>query len=151
LIWFAENLIETLLIIAVVLLIVEVAVLGFSTFFLFFAGLGALITALLIWTGVLPETFLSSIVAVAISTAILAAVLWKPMRKMQAQVDDTRPKSDLIGHRLTLTQALDGKSSLSHQYSGIAWQVKSTDAIDAGTEVEVIQADVGVLWVKAAD
>ena len=34
-------------------------------------------------------------------------------------------------------------------YSGVRWQVKSEQPLTAGTLVEVVRADVGVLWVKA--
>ena len=153
--WFSDNLIETLLIIGVALLIIEVVVLGFSTFFLFFAGLGALTTSLLIWLGVIPEDYLYSIIAIAVSTGIYALILWKPLSTIQNKVDKTRPKSDLIGYQFVLPEKIVATSPLSekplYQYSGIDWRLQSKQDINKGELVEVRQVDVGTLWVTVAN
>lgn len=151
--WFADNFVETVLIIGIVLLIVEIVVLGFSTFFLFFAGLAAITTAVIMWFGLIPETTLVAILSIAILTSIFAVLLWKPLAKMQNQVDNTRASSDLIGHSFVLPEDVKGVAAPDkqprYQFSGLTWQLDAHEDIAKGTLVEVFQVDVGVLLVKA--
>jgi hypothetical protein len=151
--WAASNLIETILIIGIILLIVEIVVLGFSTFFLFFTGLAALATALIMWAGLIPETLHSALIAIALFTVVFAALLWKRLSKLQNKVDHKRADSDLIGHTFVLSvnveAALPMKDKPQYQYSGINWYLNAHEDLAKGTLVEVIQADVGSLVIKA--
>jgi hypothetical protein len=151
--WAASNLIETILIIGIVLLIVEIVVLGFSTFFLFFAGLAALATALIMWIGLIPETLHWTLISISFFTVIFAALLWKKLSKLQNKVDHKRADSDLIGHTFVLSEdveaALPMKDKPQYQYSGINWHLNAHEDLSKGTLVEVIQANVGSLVIKA--
>ena len=147
--WFSENLAEALLITGMVLLAIEVVVLGFSTFVLFFMGLGALVTSALLYTESIPNTWLSALSSLAVCTLLSAALLWKSLKQFQSKVDDTRAASDLVGYRFLLVDDVSPESSPVHHYSGIAWKLRSRDPIKAGTWVEVTQADVGVFTVRA--
>lgn len=151
--WAASNLIETILIIGILLLIVEIVVLGFSTFFLFFAGLAALATALIMWAGLIPETLHWTLISVSVLTVMFAALLWKRLSKLQNKVDHKRADSDLIGHTFVLSEnvkaALPMKDKPQYQYSGINWYLVAHEDLAKGTLVEVVQADVGSLVIKA--
>jgi membrane protein implicated in regulation of membrane protease activity len=151
--WFADNLIETVLIIGIIILIIEVLVLGFGTFFLFFAGLGAVSTAVLMWVNLIPETLLSAILSSAVFSAIYAALLWKQLAKLQKNVDTTRASSDLVGHSFVLSESISVNTPQAekptYQFSGIQWQLDAQQDIAAGTLVEVIQVDVGQLLLQA--
>lgn len=151
--WFANNILESMLIIGVMLMIVEVAVLGFSTFFLFFAGLAALSTAFLMWVGLVPETWLYALFCSAVLSLVYALLLWKRLSAMQNDVDDTRAKSDLVGHSFVLSEDLIAAAPLTekpkYQFSGIEWRLDAHQNLVKGTVVEVVQADVGALLVKA--
>lgn len=151
--WFANNLIETILIIGVVLLIIEIVVLGFSTFFLFFAGLAAIATALIMWVGLIPETFPWTLISISVFTAVFAVLLWKRLAGLQNNVDHKRADSDLVGHSFVLTvdveAALPMKEKPQYEYSGIHWHLSSHEDLTKGTLVEVVQADVGSLLIKA--
>jgi membrane protein implicated in regulation of membrane protease activity len=151
--WFANNLIETILIIGIVLLIIEIVVLGFSTFFLFFAGLAAVATALIMWVGLIPETVSWALVSTAVFTAVFAALLWRRLYTLQNSVDHKRADSDLIGHSFILSEDVEALLPLNqkplYQYSGINWHLDALEDIAKGTRVEVIQADVGTLLIKA--
>lgn len=151
--WFANNLIETILIIGVVLLIIEIVVLGFSTFFLFFAGLAAIATAAIMWVGLIPETVSWALISTAVFTAVFAALLWRRLYSLQNSVDHKRADSDLIGHTFILSEnveaALPLKEKPLYQYSGVNWYLDALEDIAKGTRVEVVQADVGTLLIKA--
>jgi membrane protein implicated in regulation of membrane protease activity len=151
--WFANNLIETILIVGIALLIIEIVVLGFSTFYLFFAGIAAIATSAIMWLGLIPETLPWTLISVSVFTAVFAVLLWKRLYNLQNTVDHKRADSDLIGHTFVLTEdvqaALPMKDKPLYQYSGINWYLDAHDDLAKGTLVEVIQADVGLLLIKA--
>jgi membrane protein implicated in regulation of membrane protease activity len=148
--WAANNLAESLLILGLALLAIEIAVLGFSTFVLFFVGLAAAVTGILLYIGLIPETLVSAALAVAILTAIAAIVLWKPLKKLQNKVDKTKAKGDLVGHSFILSEAVSPTINPKYHYSGIDWKLISTETLAIGTKVEVTEAAVGVFYIKAA-
>ena len=102
--WAFNNLAETLLIIGIALLIIEIVVLGFSTFVLFFVGAAAVVTSGLLYIGLIPDSMLAALLCTAIITAISAALLWKPLKNMQSKVDTTKAKGDLVGHSFILVE-----------------------------------------------
>ncbi|MFT6990101.1 MAG: hypothetical protein ACJASL_002079 [Paraglaciecola sp.] len=147
--WAFNNLAESLLILGILLLVVEVAVLGFSTFVLFFVGCGAVITAGLLYVGIIPDTWLAAMFSTGLLTALSAVLLWKPLKNMQTKVDTTRAKGDLVGHRFVLVEDVAPELTPEYHYSGINWKLMASEHLVAGTQVEVIQADVGIFHIKA--
>jgi membrane protein implicated in regulation of membrane protease activity len=144
-----EQYIPQLMITAgIIILAIEVAVLGFATFILFFLGLSLVITGAACWLGIMPATWPVILLSNAILSTVLAAVLWRPLLRMQSKTDDKRVKSDFDGHRFVISDAVDKSGSVRYSFSGIQWKLKSEAEIAAGSEVEVVKAEVGVLWVK---
>ncbi len=139
---------ELLITAGIALLAIEILVFGFATFVLFFLGLSLVLTGALTWAGILPATWTALLLANAIISFALAAVLWKPLLKLQNKSDHKPVKSDFDGHRFFIESDVDSKGSSSYVYSGITWRIKSEQPIAAGTEVEVVKAEVGVFWVK---
>lgn len=146
--WFSENLAETLLILGLILLGIEILVLGFSTFILFFVGISAVTTAGLIYSDAIPNTWLSALSALAVTTCLSALLLWKSLKNFQSKVDNTRAASDLVGYRFILVDDISSDTNAIHHYSGIAWKLRSKEPIKSGTWVEVTQADVGEFTVR---
>ncbi|WP_133468133.1 NfeD family protein [Paraglaciecola marina] len=147
--WAINNLAESLLILGILLLVVEVAVLGFSTFVLFFVGCAAVLSAILLYLGLIPDTLLGSMLSTGIFTALLAILLWKPLKNMQTQVDVTKPKGDLVGHTFVLKDEVSPELTPTYRYSGIDWKLESVNKIEAGTTVEVVDASVGKFIIRA--
>lgn len=147
--WAFNNLAETLLIIGIALLAIEIVVLGFSTFVLFFVGAAAVVTSGLLYIGLIPDSMLAALLCTAIITAISAALLWKPLKNMQAKVDTTKAKGDLVGHRFILVEDVAPEMTPIYRYSGIDWKLKANEHLVSGTKVEVTEADVGVFYIKA--
>ena len=148
--WALNNLAESLLILGILLLVIEVAVLGFSTFVLFFVGCAAIVTAGILYVGIIPDTLLAALLTIGILTAVSAVLLWKPLKKMQTKVDTTTAKGDLVGHSFVLIEDVAPELTPVYRYSGIDWKLNASEYLVAGTKVEVIQADVGVFHIKAA-
>lgn len=145
-----QNLAESLMVLGILALIVEVAVLGFSTFVLFFFGLSLLITGGLMTLDVLSANASTAFWSNAILTALLSLSLWQPLKKMQSQTDDKQVKHDFADHSFVLDSDVDSKGESLYQYSGINWKLKSEQPIEKGTLVRIARMEVGVLWVEAA-
>lgn len=148
--WLANNLPTLLIALGIALLAVEVAVLGFSVFILFFIGLACIVTGLLMLTGLLSGTLIAGSGSVAVLSLLFAVVLWKPLKRAQNSGRSPAPvKSDLIGHRFFLEQDVSERSPGRYRFSGIEWRVRSDAPLVAGTEVEVVRVEVGELTVAA--
>ena len=147
--WALNNLAESLLILGIILLAIEVVVLGFSTFVLFFVGCAAVVTAGLLYVGIIPDTMLAAMFSTGLLTALSAVLLWKPLKSIQTDVDTTKVKSDLVGHRFVLVEDVAPELSPEHHYSGINWKLIASEKLAAGTRVEVTQVDVGKFHIKA--
>ncbi|MBG9995334.1 NfeD family protein [Pseudoalteromonas sp. NZS127_1] len=146
--FITQNLPQTLMVLGIVALIIEVAVLGLSTFILLFFGLSLFLTGLLMSFGILPDSLTTALWSNAIVTAGLAVVLWKPLKQMQNRVDKKQVNSDFAELTFVLTSDVTEQGLTTHQYSGISWKLKSEQPISAGTEVLVTKKEVGVMWVK---
>ncbi len=136
------------------LLIIEALALGFSTGFVLFVGLGALLTGGLLWFGLVPATWLASITTFTVSSALVSFALWKPLRKFQ---DNNKPPekdntSDLIGLKFRLDADISTTTPGKTRYSGIEWSVEidhgsDIKEISAGSLVVVVSVDAGKFWV----
>ena len=135
------------------MLAAEVLLFGFTTIIFMFAGLGALITGLLMASGVLPETWIAGISSFGISTGIASALLWKPLKSLQDNhTPSKKQSSDLIGFEFILQQDISATQTGTHRYSGIDWKVELDDAagvdnIPAGQRVAVTSLDAGIFRV----
>ena len=147
--WISNNLSESLIMAGLALLVIEVVILGFSTFVLFFVGLAALIAGGLMAVGVVPNSMLSALSSVGVLTAILAMLLWRPLKYMQANVETKKVTSDLVGHSFILNEAVSMTKNPAYRYSGIDWNLSSEEELLAGTLVEVTTVAVGKFIVQA--
>ena len=147
--WISNNLPESLIMAGLALLVIEVVVLGFSTFVLFFVGLAALVAGGLMAVGVLPDSMLSALSSVGVLTALLAMLLWRPLKSMQSDVENNKVTSDLVGHSFILNEAVSMTKNPAYRYSGIDWNLSSEQELSAGTLVEVTGVAVGKFIVQA--
>jgi membrane protein implicated in regulation of membrane protease activity len=148
--WLNDHLPQVLVFLGLAILALEVIVFGLSTFVLFFVGLGALLTGLLMLIGILPETLISAFGSVGVISGLLAVALWKPLKNFQNDVDHNPVSSDLIGATFNLSENLSPDSVVSQSYSGISWRISADETIEAGTLVKVSQVEVGELKVERA-
>ena len=135
------------------LLAAEVLLFGFSTIIFLFAGLGALLSGLLMSAGVIPETWIAGTASFGIATGICSAVLWKPLMAMQDKsVPEQKPSSDIIGLEFVLIEQISTTAPGSYRYSGIDWKVEidsssEVSTIEKGERVVVVAVEVGLLCV----
>jgi len=145
--WLTQYLAESIITLGLILLTIEVIILGFSTFILFFTGIALILTGAMLWGDILPHTYTSVLVSTALLTGILAVTLWQPLKKMQHQTDDKNIESDFVGKCFITSEAITPLLVPQYKFSGIMWNLKSEQEIARGTEVKIIKAEVGTLWV----
>lgn len=139
-----------------ILLALEVLVFGFTTIVMFFAGLGAITSGLLMKAGVLPPTWIAGIACFGLSTGLYSILLWKPFQRIQSNsVPQQKQSSDLIGLDFVIEQDITTTQPGTTKYSGISWRVEidkdaGVDSINKGQRVVVTSLDAGVFRVKAA-
>lgn len=137
-----------------IMLAAEVLLFGFTTIILLFAGLGAIVTGLLMMAGLLPETWIAGTACFGISSGIASLLLWKPLRNMQdGMTPQKKQSSDLIGLEFTVMQDITAVQPGRHRYSGVDWTVEldhtaSIETIAAGQRVAVTSVDAGIFRVK---
>ena len=145
--WLADNFATLLIVLGIALLVIEVAILGFAVFILFFIGLACIVTGLLIAAGVLPDTLTFAFGGVAVFSVAFTFALWKPLKNMQNKGISKDVRGDFIGHSFMLDSGVSPTQFSTHRMSGVNWKVKSKLAIEAGTMVEVVKIEVGELTV----
>ena len=149
--WIFSDIAQGLMAIGILLAVIDMLVFGFATFFLTLLGLGMLTSGALIYFSILPDTTTSILVSVAVFTVLYSAVLWQPLKKLQSNKQIKKVDSDLTGMCFTLQQDISPESPGTYHYSGIDWSVESNEVITQGTEVEVIDLQVGVMKVKTSE
>ena len=140
-----------LLIAGIAVLIIEAAILGFSTFVLLFLGISLLITGLGMKAGILDSTYITALWSNSLVTSVLAFVLWKPLRRMQSKVEVQNIDSDFAQETFVVTSDVDMRGESKHIYSGVSWKLKSHNPIASGSTVKVVKTEVGVMWVEAVE
>ena len=139
------------------LLAIEVLLFGFSTIIFLFAGLAAIITGLLMMSGILAESWTAGIACFGITTGVISASLWKLLKKMQDRSQsDQKPQSDFVGLEFVLDSDISTTEPGKYRYSGIDWKVEidrdsDFDSFEKGQRVSVVSVDVGLLQVTKAD
>ena len=147
--WISNNLSESLIMAGLAFLVIEVVVLGFSTFVLFFVGLAAVVAGGLMTVGVVPDSMLSALFSVGVLTALSAMILWRPLKSMQGNVESKKVTNDLVGHSFILNDAVSMTKNPVYRYSGIDWNLSSEQELSAGTLVKVTGVAVGKFIVQA--
>jgi inner membrane protein len=147
--YILNNLPESLMIIGFFALIIEVVILGFATFVLFFVGLSLILSGGLMYLGLVPDNWLTALWLNALITFALALSLWKPLKKLQSQTEPKEITNDFADILFVLDADINNENVVTHQYSGIEWKIKSNAPLEKGTQVKVVKKEVGVLWVEA--
>jgi len=152
--YFAEHQHTGWFTLGFILLGVEMLVLGFSTGFVLFIGLAALLTGSLIWFDLIPHTWLAGVASFGVSSAVISALLYKPLKSLQNNSDEGAKdtSSDIIGLEFRIEQDVTPLNTGVKKYSGIDWKIEidksaEVDELSVGTLVKVVSVDVAVLRV----
>ena len=149
--YFLENPDHLWYLIAGISFVIELSIMGLSGPLLFFA-IASLATGILITIGFI-EGWQSEILTVGILTAVVAAILWKPLKSLQNSKGKTDNSSDMVG--LTVSASTDiTVTAGTIRYSGIDWQARVAEdangqSINAESQCVIVAITGNVMLVKA--
>ena len=148
--YFYENHAQLFYLIAGVSFIIELTVLGMTGPLLFFA-IASVFTGILIHLNIV-SSWESEVLSVGVLTAIIATLLWKPMKQFQNSGSGTDTSSDMIGKRVP------SSSEITHtnghiRFSGIDWNARLTDdceepLVKSDTPCIIVGVEGNVMVVK---
>jgi len=110
------------LIIGVGLLATELLVFQFTTFWLFFVGLGALVAAAFAWLMV-DASYLVTTMVFFVASALITAVLFAPLRKWQTKPSGIAD-NNAVGQRVEVKQTITREHAGVVNWSGSDWQAE---------------------------
>ncbi len=128
--YFLENPDHLWYLIAGISFIIELSIMGLSGPLLFFA-MASLVTGILVSLGFI-DGWQNEVLSVGLFTALIAVILWKPLKAFQNSKDKTDNSSDMIGLVVPASSEIS-VSSGTIRYSGINWQARLAD--DANEEL----------------
>lgn len=147
--FIVAHLVQALAVLGLALLAIEVMVLGISTFVLLFTGIGLLLTSMSMYIGWMPTTWQWALLGTTAYTLLTGVVLWPIMKRAQRTPEHKTVSSDLIGHSFLLPEDVSPGKPVMYRFSGIEWQLIASESLSAGTLVEVINLQVGELFIQA--
>lgn len=122
--YFLENPDHLWYLIAGISFVIELSIMGLSGPLLFFA-IASLTTGILVGIGII-EGWQSEVLAVGVLTALVATILWKPLKKLQNSKGKTDNSSDMVGLKVMVSEDVTAIAG-SIRYSGINWQARLAD------------------------
>lgn len=149
--YFLENPDHLWYLIAGISFVIELSIMGLSGPLLFFA-IASLTTGILVTIGFV-EGWQSEIFTVGILTAVVAAILWKPLKSLQNSKGKTDNSSDMVGLTVLANSEIN-VSSGTIRYSGIDWQARlaeeaNGESISAQSQCEIVAITGNIMLVKA--
>lgn len=137
--YFLENPDHLWYLIAGISFVIELSIMGLSGPLLFFA-LASLTTGILVSFGIVG-TWQGEVLTVGLLTALIAAMLWKPLKSLQNSKDKTDNSSDMIGLTVAASSEITMTSG-SIRYSGIDWQARLAEEVDIDSITEKSQCEI---------
>lgn len=142
------NNFELILVLAASILIV-IEVYAGAIFGFIFVGLGLLVSAICLQLGLI-NSLSSVVVLTGLSSALAAAILWKPLKKLNKLITQPDLSSDLIGQILVASETItdaDGAVKYSDQILRARLNVASSKCPSVGDSVRVVRVDGTTLFV----
>jgi len=122
--YFLENPDHLWYLIAGISFIIELSIMGLSGPLLFFA-IGSLLTGTLVSIGIV-DGWQGQILAVGLLTALITAILWKPLKSLQNSKEKNDNSSDMVGLKVPVSTEITAIAG-TIRYSGINWQARLAD------------------------
>lgn len=141
---------QVLYVVAGISFVVELTVMGLSGPLLFFA-IASFITAIMTSFG-LVSGWESVLFSLGLITAVVAGLLWKPLKSFQNHGPGNDSSSDMIGLKVVCNSKITSSPG-TVRYSGIDWTAKlsencSDTEIEPGTTVQIEAITGNTLYVK---
>jgi membrane protein implicated in regulation of membrane protease activity len=140
------------LIVGCALLATELLVFQFTTFWLFFVGLGALCAAVFAWLAG-GAGFISTTAVFVIASALITALLYTPIRRWQS-APTTISDNNAIGQRVVVSERIQPGVAGLVSWSGTDWQAELASGqsgdLNTGDTARVVAIE-GIRLIVAAD
>lgn len=134
--YFSSHHAQLLILIGAIALVVELTVMGLSGPLLFFA-LSCFLTAVLAGLGIL-HSWESEVLSVGTITAVIAVILWQPLKRFQNNGGGPDTSSDMIGKHVPCSVEITAQSG-SIRYSGINWNARLDNSVNDSSIPEGVQ------------
>lgn len=134
---------------AVVGLVMVIADLIFGTFFILFVGAGALITALFVWVGIIPDPTWQWVLFAVSSTLGLVLFRKKLVDRFGRGGEDKY--NEHIGQKVVVAEEIHPNRTGKVSYRGALWIAKSSgdEILPVGKSVTIAKADGIILEVRS--
>lgn len=134
----------------IILLLIEIIFLSFSTFVLFFLGIGCITTALLLYLEMVPLAVDKALLTTSIVSIGAAVVLWRSINRLTSDNSETRVDEGFVNHEFILIESISRVSPGNYRYSSVNWEVlpHGDVTLEAGVKVEVVSVEVGRFFVQ---
>lgn len=140
------------LIAGVALLAVELVIFQFTTFWLAFIGLGALVAAAYAWL-MGDVSYVSTTAVFLVASVAFTVLLFAPIRRWQ-QKPSAMSDNNAIGKRVVVKSAVSQSQTGSVSWSGSDWQAELADGetatLAAGDKAVVVSVTGIRLFIKPA-
>ncbi|OUR75865.1 acriflavin resistance protein [Colwellia psychrerythraea] len=148
--YFLENPAHLWYLIAGISFVIELSIMGLSGPLLFFA-IASLTTGILVNVGFI-DGWQSELLTVGLLTAVVAAILWKPLKSLQNTKDKTDNSSDMVGLSVLASTEINATSG-TIRYSGIDWQARLAEeangkSISAESQCQIVAITGNIMLVK---
>lgn len=131
------------LVIGIGLLATELLVFQFTTFWLFFIGLGALLAAAFAWLSG-DASYLMTTLVFVFASVVITAMLYRPLRRWQNQPSGIAD-NNAIGQRVDVKKAIGPGQAGVVSWSGSDWAAELADnktgVIETGQSARVVSVD----------
>jgi len=148
--YFLENPEHLWYLIAGISFVIELSIMGLSGPLLFFA-IASLLTGVLVSIGAI-DGWQSEILTVGLLTALVATILWKPLKSLQNSKEKTDNSSDMIGLQVLVSTEVTATTG-SIRYSGVNWQARlvgdaNESPISAESQCQIVAITGNIMLVK---
>lgn len=151
--YFIENHAQLFFLLAGISFVMELTILGLSGPLLFFA-FACVLTGIFSHLGIISGWEYECL-TVGLLTALIALILWKPMKQFQNSGGGADTSSDMIGKQVPSTSEITHEQGFI-RFSGIDWGARlttecHTEMVAANTTCVITGVDGNVMLVKPLD
>lgn len=134
----------------VIFLLIELAAPGVL---LIFFAIGAWVTAICLWVGIISSTTVSLAVFIIVSVASLLLLRRRLKHVFHGVMDSAQDSEaeldEFVGKIVTVTETIDNSRNTGKiEIRGAQWEARSDERIEAGAAVEIVSRDNITLQVK---
>jgi len=146
--WLSDP-VNFFFVLGIALIVFELAVMQLTTFWFLYVGLGALITALILW--ILPSaSWVAGVTLFVIATAAVTLAINRPLRRWQNK-PGAIAGNDAVGQTVEVIETISADNPGKVRWSGTEWDAEleeGADTIAADSKATIVAMHDITLTVK---